>query len=217
MGETQVRREIILEGPLYLVPEGTLDFERVFGRRAPVLIDIGAARARYFLNIGPHLPELDLVGIEVARKRVESALEKLEQAGLGARSRMVYGNAIPILQTHVADASAAAITVLFPDPWPKKRHAKRRIFAQPATAELFARVIAPGGLLLVKTDAEPYFGPMRDNFRASPHFEETPDLTIRVPGLAEVSLDRPEETKYEAMWKAEGRSIFQVAFRRGPD
>lgn len=214
MGETQVRREIILEGPLYLIPEGRLDFERVFGRRAPVLVDIGAARARYFLNIGPHLPELDLVGIEVARKRVESALEKLEQAGLGRRSRMVYGNAIQVLEQHVADGSVAAITVLFPDPWPKKRHAKRRIFAQPQTAALFARVLAPGGLLLVKTDAEPYFGPMRDNFRAAPAFEETADLTIRVPGLAEVSLDRPEETKYETMWKAEGRSIFQVAFRR---
>jgi tRNA (guanine-N7-)-methyltransferase len=214
MGETQVRREIVLEGPLYLVPEGRLDWEKVFGRRAPVLVDIGAARARYFLNIGPHLPEVDLVGIEVAKKRVEKALEKLEDAGLGGRSRMLWGNALAILRDHVADASVAALTVLFPDPWPKKRHAKRRIFEQPETAALLGRVLAPGGLLLVKTDAKAYFGPMRDNFAASPLFEPAGDLDVRVPGLASFSLDRPEETKYEAKWKAEGRAIYQAAFRR---
>src|SRR5439155_32861 len=82
----------------------------VFGRRAPVLVDIGAARARYFLNVGPHLPEVDLVGIEVAKKRVEKALEKLAAAGLGARSRMLWGNAVPILRDHMAEGSLAAIT-----------------------------------------------------------------------------------------------------------
>jgi tRNA (guanine-N7-)-methyltransferase len=214
MGETQVRREIVLEGPLLLVPEGRLDWERVFGRRAPVLLDIGAARARYFLNIGPHLPEVDLVGVEVAKKRVESALAKLEEAGLGARARMVWGDALRLLRDHVAPGSLAAVTVLFPDPWPKKRHEKRRIFAQPATAALIARGLAPGGLLLVKTDARAYFGPMRDAFGACADLERADDLTARVAGLPAFSLDRPEETKYETKWKAEGRAIFAAAYRR---
>ena len=218
MGETEIRREIFLEGPLYLDPApGTrLDWAQVFGRRAPVLIDIGAARARYFLNIGPHLPEVDLVGVEVAKKRVEKALEKLAEAGLGARSRMVWGDAFGFIRDHVASGSVAAITVLFPDPWPKKRHAKRRIFQQPDTAALFARALAPGGLLLVKTDAQAYFGPMCANFGACSLFEPTTDLAVRVPGLAGFSLDRPEETKYEAKWKAEGRAMYLAAFRRLP-
>jgi tRNA (guanine-N7-)-methyltransferase len=214
MGETQVRREIILEGPLYLEPAGRLDWERVFGRRAPVLVDIGAARARYFLNVGPHLPEVDLVGIEVAKKRVEKALEKLEAAGLGARARMLWGNAVSILRDHVAEGSLAAITVLFPDPWPKKRHAKRRIFQQPEIAALLASRLAPGGLVLIKTDAAAYFEPIRECFRAEASLGETGDLMVGVPGFPAFSLDWPEETKYEAEFRAEGRAIYRVAFRR---
>ncbi|HVY60694.1 MAG TPA: hypothetical protein VHF22_03530, partial [Planctomycetota bacterium] len=99
-------------------------------------------------------------------------------------------------------------------PWPKKRHAKRRIFEQPETAALVARALAPGGLLLVKTDSKAYFGPMRDNFAASPLLEPAADLEVSLPGLASFSLDRPEETKYETKWKAEGRAIFRAAFRR---
>jgi tRNA (guanine-N7-)-methyltransferase len=214
MGETQIRREIVLQGPLYLEATGLLDWQQVFGRRAPVLIDIGAARARYFLNVGPHLPEVDLVGMEVAKKRVEKALEKLDQAGLGARSRMMWGNALHRIRDHVPERSVAAFTILFPDPWPKKRHAKRRIFQKPETVELLAKRLLQGGLVLVKTDAAAYFEGIRDAFAASPLLEMTDDLTVRAEGFAPFSLDWPEETKYEAEFKAEGRAIYRAAFRR---
>lgn len=218
MGETETRREIVLEGPLYLDlaagdPATKLDFERIFGRRAPVVVDIGAARARYFLNVAPHLPQVNFVGIEVAKKRVEAALAKL-----GARSlsncRMAWGEARAFLRDRVPGGALAAATVLFPDPWPKKRHAKRRIFAQPPVADLIARAVAPGGLVLVKTDSAAYFEAILANFGADARFRQTADLAVALPGLAAFSLDRPEETKYEAEFREEGRAIYSTAFRR---
>jgi tRNA (guanine-N7-)-methyltransferase len=213
MGETQVRREIVLEGPLFLSGEGPVDLERAFGRRAPVVLDIGAARARYFLNVAPHLAQVDFVGIEIAKKRVEAALAKLAQAGL-SNCRMVWGHALEVLRERIAPGSVAAATVLFPDPWPKKRHAKRRIFAQAATADLIARAVAPGGLLLVKTDSASYFDAIAATFAARADFRAAPGLDVALPGLAPFSLDRPEETKYEAEFKDEGRPVYQAAFRR---
>jgi tRNA (guanine-N7-)-methyltransferase len=213
LGETQVRREIVLSGPLYLEAAGPIDFAAVFGRRAPVVLDIGAARARYFLNVAPHVPQADFVGIEIAKKRVEAALAKLAAAGL-SNCRMIRGHALDVLRDAIAPASVAAATILFPDPWPKKRHAKRRIFAQAGTAALLARAVAPGGLVHVKTDSASYFEAIAAALLADGRFAASPDLEVVLPGLARFSLDRPEETKYEAEFKEEGRAIYGAAFRR---
>jgi tRNA (guanine-N7-)-methyltransferase len=215
MGETQTRREIVLGGPLFvpLEPGRRLDLEGIFGRRAPVLLDIGAARARYFLNVAPHIPQVNFLGVEVAKKRVESALAKLEEKGL-RHCRMVWGEARALLRDWLPEGGLAAVTILFPDPWPKKRHAKRRIFAQPETAALVAGALAPGGLVLVKTDSIAYYQGIAAAFESGGRFRRTADLSVALEGLAPFSLDRPEETKYEAEFKDEGRAIYCVAFRR---
>ncbi len=215
MGETQARREIVLGGPLWvpLVPGRRLDLPAIFGRRAPVLLDIGAARGRYFLNVAPHLPQVDFLGVEVAKKRVEAALKKAEQAGL-CNCRFVWGEARALLRDFLEPGALAAVTVLFPDPWPKKRHARRRIFAQPEVAALVAESLAPGGLVLVKTDSASYFQAIAEAFAAERRFRRTDDLSVALPGMPAFSLDRPEETKYEAEFKDEGRAIYRVAFRR---
>lgn len=216
MGETQERREIVLGGPQFLQPApGTLvDWEQVFGRKGPVLIDIGAARARYFLSVGPKIPGVLLVGIEVVRMRIERALELLPKAGLGERARMMWGNALVQIRDHVPLASVSAFTILFPDPWPKKAHAERRIFQHASTIALLARRLKPGGLVLIKHDSKPYFDGQRASLAASPAFEETTDLTVRAEGEPTFSLDWPDETRYESEWKKEGRAIHTCAFRR---
>jgi tRNA (guanine-N7-)-methyltransferase len=222
MGKTETRREIRLSGPFYLEAPGTrelaaprppLDFAAVFGRAAPVVLDLGAARARYFLNVAPHLREVDFIGVEIAKKRVEAALAKLAAARL-ANCRMIWGHALHVLEDGVAPGALAAVTVLFPDPWPKKRHAKRRIFAAPATAALVARALAPGGLALVKTDSASYAEAIAAAFGADPRLAPAADLAVALPGLAPFSLDRPEETQYEAAFKDEGRATYRMAFRR---
>ena len=213
MAATQARRRIVLAGPLLLVPEGLLELARIFGRRAPVVCDIGAARARYFLNVAPQLPQVDFVGIEIVRKRVEKALEKLEAARL-RNCRMICGNALQVLRDHIPPGSLAALTLLFPDPWPKKRHAKRRVFGREDTAALFSSALAPGGIIVVKTDSAPYCDAIASALASAPGLQRSDSLEVALPGLAPFSLDRPEETKYEAAFAAEGRAIYRVVFRK---
>jgi len=177
-------------------------------------MDLGCARARYFLSVGPKLPEVLLVGVEIARIRVERALELLEKAGLGDRARLICGNALTVIRDHVPLASLSAVSIMFPDPWPKKGHAERRIFEHASTVALLARRLKTGGLVLLKHDAEPYFQAQRAAFGASPAFEETSDLTVRAEGEPPFSLDWPDETRYEQEWKKEGRAIHLTAFRR---
>ncbi|MHC4390181.1 MAG: tRNA (guanosine(46)-N7)-methyltransferase TrmB [Planctomycetota bacterium] len=211
---TQERREITLGGPLYVEPSspGPLEAESIFGRSAPLVIDIGAARARYFLNVAPAMPEVNFLGIEVKKIRVEAALERLAKHGL-TNCRMMHGNAIALITDHIAPASVTAITVMFPDPWPKKRHAKRRLFHQPAVAQLLASRLQPGGLLLFKSDNRGYFEEAVHCFAADPELTPCKDLTARVEGVAPVDLDRPEESYYETKWREEGRDSFVQGFR----
>jgi len=175
------------------------------------VVDIGAARARYFLAVAPALPQCDFVGIEVRKKRVEKALEKIGQAGL-ANCRMIFGEAEKVIRDHFQAASVAAFTILFPDPWPKKRHLKRRTYQRPEVVDRLARTLEPGGLILLKSDSRPYLDAICEAMAAHPRLGRSDgDLSI---GGGVASLDRPEETKYEALWKEEGREIHRAAFRR---
>lgn len=226
MGSTEVRREIVLGGPLYvdagepLFPRPDrpfppkilprLDFDRIFGRSgAPLLVDIGAARAAYFLAVAPSLPEVSFLGIEKTKKRVEKACAKLEAAGL-TNCRMLWGDAVPVLRVLFPDASVAAHLILFPDPWPKKKHAGRRSWQDPEVVREVVRTLEPDGLLILKSDARDYFERMAAAFGAAPALEPTSDLRIR----AGIDLDRAVETKYESTFRREGRAIRRAAFRK---
>ncbi|GIW72225.1 MAG: tRNA (guanine-N(7)-)-methyltransferase [Planctomycetota bacterium] len=210
---TQQRREIILGGPLYLEPAGLLEPVAVFGRRAPLLVDVGAARARYFLNVAPQLPQVDFLGIEVSKKRVEAALARLARRGI-TNCRMVWGDATRVLAEHLAPGSAAAITVLFPDPWPKRRHARRRLLHRPEVVRLLAERLAPGGLLWFKTDDPAYFEEAQRRLAAEPLLAPADGLRVALPGLAPFDLDLPEPTYYEQLWQQQGRRIHGAAWRR---
>jgi tRNA (guanine-N7-)-methyltransferase len=215
MSPTQRRREIVLSGALYAEPAGVFDPEAAFGRRAPLLIDVGAARARYFRNIAPRLPQVDMLGIEVARKRVEAALARLASKGI-TNCRMMCGDAQRILRDHIAPDSVAAISVLFPDPWPKKRHARRRLMHQPGFVRLLAERLAPGGLFLFKTDAVAYFDGGLATLLGEPLLAATRTLDVALRGLDAFSLELPDSTWYEEVWRSEGRHTYAAAFRRLP-
>lgn len=125
---------------------------------------------------------------------------------------MLFGEAQRAIRDHFPPASVAAFTILFPDPWPKKRHLKRRTYQRPEVVALLARTLEPGGLILLKSDSRPYLDAICEAMAASPLLRRSDDdLTI---GGGAASLDRPEETKYEALWKEEKREIHRAAFRR---
>src|SRR5258706_12110216 len=142
--------------PRYGVPyrAAPLDFARLFGRSAPVVAEIGFGMGETTARIAAENPGTDFLAIEVHTPGVGSLLKQVD-AGELANVRIVQHDAVEVLRDMVAADCLAAIHVFFPDPWPKKRHHKRRLL-QPAFVELAAERLAPGGLMHVATDWRQY-------------------------------------------------------------
>jgi len=131
-----------------------LDLPALFGNPRPVLLEIGFGDGEALLQLASRHPELNYLGIEVHRPGVGHLLLRLEEGQL-ENVRVVRQDALEMLRHHLADASLDGVYLLFPDPWHKKRHHKRRI-VQPELAELVARRLRPGGFLHLATDWEDY-------------------------------------------------------------
>ncbi len=133
---------------------GDEDAFRAFTATRPLHIEIGFGRPHYILDLAAAHPEAHVVGFEIKRRWVRAAAERAERAAL-SNIRVVEGDARPHLEALVPPGTVDAIHVLFPDPWWKKKHHKKRVF-NPEFAALMARTIAPTGAVLVKTDVEAY-------------------------------------------------------------
>ncbi len=142
--------------PRYGIPDGDamLDWPPVFGRRAPVILEIGFGNGEALAAAAAAHPENNYLGIEVHRPGAGSLLRRVEEEGL-TNVRVMLGDANEILARRVPDASLAAVRLFFPDPWPKKRHHKRRL-VQPDFAALVARKLDPGGYFHLATDWPDY-------------------------------------------------------------
>jgi tRNA (guanine-N7-)-methyltransferase len=131
-----------------------LDFRAVFGRAAPVVVEIGSGMGETTARIARENPQNDYLAVEVHAPGVGSLLKRLAEDGIG-NVRVVQHDAVEVLRDMVPVGSLAGLHVFFPDPWPKKRHHKRRLI-QPSFARLAAERLAPGGYLHVATDWEEY-------------------------------------------------------------
>jgi tRNA (guanine-N7-)-methyltransferase len=142
--------------PRYGIPEGQapLDWPSVFGRRAPVILEIGFGNGEALAAAAAAHPENNYLGIEVHRPGVGSLLRRIE-VGTLSNVRVLLGDASEILAQRIPDASLAAVHLFFPDPWPKKRHHKRRL-VQPEFAALVARKLEAGGYFHLATDWPAY-------------------------------------------------------------
>lgn len=146
-------------------------------------------------------PEADFVAIEVHAPGVGSLLNRIESDGL-ANLRVIRHDAVEVLERMVADGSLAAIHLFFPDPWPKKRHHKRRL-VRPGVAALMARKLAPHGVLHAATDWPDYAEQMESVLAAEPLLERA------TSGFA----TRPQ-TKFESRGRRLGHPIRDVFYRR---
>jgi len=187
------------------------DFDHVFGRRAERVLEIGFGNGEALRFAVGNENERDFIGIEVHRPGVGRLLNSL--AADGAQNVRVYcHDAVEVLNNEIADGSLAEVRIYFPDPWPKKRHAKRRL-VQPPFAKLLARKIAPGGLLHLATDWEPYAEHMWDVLDAEPAFENRAGARGYFP--------RPSwrpETHFEARGLKLGHGVWDLLYlRREPD
>jgi len=131
------------------------DATALFGCTAPLEIEIGSGKGLFLRTAAAANPDVDFLGIEIARKYARFAAAGLAKAGL-TNARVVSGNAMRIFAELVPDASLAAVHVYFPDPWWKKRHRKRRVMNEVFVAHI-ERALVPGGSLHFWTDVEEYF------------------------------------------------------------
>ena len=184
-----------------LFPKYGIAFGQKITSARPLVLEIGSGMGETTLAIARAHPETDFVAVEVHGPGVSSLLNALERERL-TNVRVIRHDAVEVLEQMVADASLAAIHLFFPDPWPKKRHHKRRL-VQPDTAALMARKLAPGGILHAATDWPDYAEHMNEVFSKEELLEPA------AAGFAE----RPS-TKFESRGRRLGHSIRDLRFRR---
>jgi tRNA (guanine-N7-)-methyltransferase len=191
----------------YAIPyaPAALDLAVAFGRSAPTILEIGFGMGETTTAIAQEHPEHNYLGVEVHTPGVGSLLKQIEEHHL-TNLRIVQHDAVEVVERMLAPACLAGVHVFFPDPWPKKRHHKRRLI-QPPFLRLLATRLAPGGYLHLATDWEEYAQQMLAVARA----EST------LANLAEGFAPRPGHrplTKFEARGRSLGHAVWDVLFRR---
>ena len=179
-----------------------------FGRRAPLVLEIGSGTGESTAVQAGAAPQMDHLAVEVFEPGLAQLLMRIDEAGL-TNLRLLRGDAVELLNERVPPASLAGIRIYFPDPWPKRRHHKRRL-VQPAFVALASSRLAPGGTLHLATDWADYALQMRAVCAAERSLapvESTPDgWTPRPPW-------RPL-TKFERRALTEGREVHDLIFHR---
>jgi tRNA (guanine-N7-)-methyltransferase len=185
--------------------DAPLDAAQVFGRIAPLVLEIGSGMGETTAAIAQAEPDTDFIAVEVHAPGVGSLLRKIQALDL-RNLRVVRHDAVEVLVRMISDGALAGIHLFFPDPWPKKRHHKRRL-VQPAFAALAARKLAPGGTLHAATDWPEYAEQMLAVLGAEPLLENT------AAGYAARPARRPL-TKFEQRGLARGLAVRDLVFRR---
>jgi tRNA (guanine-N7-)-methyltransferase len=175
-----------------------------FGREAPCTLEIGFGNGEHLLARAITEPTRDFIGIEVHRSGVGHLLNGAAQAGL-ANLRVICHDAVEVLRTQFAPGCVDELQLLFPDPWPKARHHKRRI-VQAAFVELVARVLRPGGELHMATDWAPYAEHMREVLATSACFAPC--------SAPSESTQLREPTRFERRGLRLGHAICDLRYRR---
>ena len=175
--------------------------EKPFGREAPLVLEIGSGMGETTAAIAKARPDADFIAAEVHGPGVGSLLNRLASEGL-ENVRVIRHDAVEVLSRMVADDALAAIHLFFPDPWPKKRHHKRRL-VQPEFAALAARKLVSGGLLHAATDWPDY----------AEHMEKVFSLEPLLQTAGQGFVQRPP-TKFEARGRKLGHPIRDLFFRR---
>jgi tRNA (guanine-N7-)-methyltransferase len=182
---------------------GPFDFQGVFGNPNPVEVEIGSGKGRFLLEQAALRQEVNFLGLEWSLKYLRVARERAERRHL-ANVRFFRADARHVVTDLIPDGSVARVHVYCPDPWPKKRHRKRRLFSPDVCTHL-GRILLPAGYLHVSTDIREYFDEIRATLAAHSNLVEREDPLF--PAAA------PEgRTSYEVKYMNERRPIYRASF-----
>jgi tRNA (guanine-N7-)-methyltransferase len=202
-------------GPVQVDPRFVVDMERLavdgwagaFGRQAPLAVEIGFGNGQSLAAMAASRPEVNFLGIEMFGQGIEKLSKRLAREGI-KNVRLIRGDGVGLLSEIFAPGSIDEMHVNFPDPWPKRRHHKRRMVAPPFVEVLFSQV-RPDGLVYLATDFTCYAFQMRTVFEAHPGFANLAGphrFGYHQPGRA--------RTKYERKFAAQGSTIRYLRYRR---
>jgi tRNA (guanine-N7-)-methyltransferase len=191
------------------LPDGPVDFAGWFGREAPVLLEIGSGMGETTAQLAAAAPDLNYLAVEVYKPGLAQLLLRAEN--LGVRNlRALRGDAVDLLTDHVAPGTLAGARIFFPDPWPKKKHHKRRL-VQPEFVALLSSRLVPGGVLHLATDWENYAEQMMEVLSAEPTLR---NLHADEPGGWAPRPEWRPVTKFEQRAVEEDRVSHDIMFER---
>jgi len=187
--------------------EPPLSWARIFGNENPVEIEVGIGKGSLLRRMAAASPQRNFVGIERALKYLRIAAYRVAR-DRQRNIRLVRADAVYFIERFVPDESVAVFHIYFSDPWPKKRHAKRRFF-QPPNVRLLEKKTAPGGLIHIRTDVDWYYADIVELF------ERETSLEIREKGILGEDAVPPEmQTNFEIKYRATGKTIYGLRLRK---
>lgn len=189
-------------------PDG-VSWTRLFGNDRPVELEVGSGKGGFLLRRARAMPDRNFFGIEWANKFYKFAVDRMRRWGL-TNVRLVRADASHFMRQLCPRQSLTALHVYHPDPWPKKRHHRRRLI-QPAFVEAAVECLVDGGRWAVQTDHVEYFEAIRKLLRGHPRLREVPfdDVAFGVEASR-------VETNFEIKYLREGRAIHQIAVEKTP-
>ncbi|HYE34389.1 tRNA (guanosine(46)-N7)-methyltransferase TrmB [Methylocaldum sp.] len=183
------------------------DYEAIFGRSAPLVVEIGFGNGETLAQLAGNQPQTNFLGIEVHRPGVGQLLLRLQAREL-SNIRIFCADAVEVLTNQIADGSLSGVNLFFPDPWPKKRHHKRRL-VNPEFISLITRKLKSGGFFHAATDWEDYAQQMLDVLERCDQLENTAGETKFSPRPAHRAL-----TKFECRGQKLGHGVWDLIFIR---
>jgi tRNA (guanine-N7-)-methyltransferase len=183
-----------------------LDLDALFGRRAPRVMEIGFGNGDHVAAIAKAHPQCDYLGVEVHRPGVGRLLLAIEEHAL-TNLRIVCHDAVAVLEQQIPPRSLDEVLILFPDPWPKKRHHKRRLIQAPFVA-LLADRLKRGGVLRLATDWQPYAEQMLEVLDADPQLANVAAHERYMPRPAQRA-----RTRFEQRGERLGHAVWDLAYR----
>jgi tRNA (guanine-N7-)-methyltransferase len=178
----------------------TIDPPQIFGRRAPIEIEIGAGKGEFIIERAAEFPDRDFIAVELSSTITRVLAVRCGRAGLD-NLRVVRMDARTLVNLMLADASVSAFHIYYPDPWPKERHVKHRLFTPTLVASLF-RTVEPGAIAYVATDVRDYSAEIFPMMLAAGFVR----AVEAAPGA--------ERTGFARKYVAAGKPVYSAAFRK---
>lgn len=194
--------------PVYGIERGetSLEMEGLFGRVAPITLEIGFGDGVSLEEMAKNAPEKDFIGIEVHRPGVGRLLHLINEQGL-SNVRVMDDDAVEIIKNRIPESSLSRVQLFFPDPWHKKRHNKRRI-VQPDFVSLIASRLKADGVFHLATDWEPYAEHMAEVMEASDEF-----VSLSKTPFSPKPDERPV-TKFERRGLKLGHGVWDLLYKK---